>query len=101
MLTLCLEQSACAQASRLTSFTTLWTIVGEWTTASTDCAKYLNGRGVGARYDGSFSGSTRVGSCTGFSGSTSGFSASYKTFMRQYYEAQVSSLVLRFPCSSH
>jgi len=83
--------SACAQGSRLTSYTTLWTIVGEWTTASTDCAKYLNGRGVGARYDGSFSGSPRVGSCTGLTGSRNSFSSSYKTFMRQYYEAQIDS----------
>ncbi|KAF8514765.1 glycoside hydrolase family 5 protein [Gautieria morchelliformis] len=83
--------SACGQASRLTSFTTLWTVVGEWTTASTDCAKYLNGRGVGARYDGTFSGSPFVGSCTGLTGNRNTFSASYKTFMRQYYEAQINS----------
>ncbi|KAE9390781.1 glycoside hydrolase [Gymnopus androsaceus JB14] len=30
----------------------LWLIVGKWTPATTDCAKYLNGRGIGARYDG-------------------------------------------------
>lgn len=27
-----------------------WTISGEWTGAQTDCALWLNGRGVGARY---------------------------------------------------
>ena len=31
-----------------------WTFVGEWTGALTDCARYLNGYGVGGRYDGSF-----------------------------------------------
>ncbi|KIP11128.1 glycoside hydrolase family 5 protein [Phlebiopsis gigantea 11061_1 CR5-6] len=82
--------AACAEASSLSSFD-LWIIVGEWTPAPTDCAKYLNGRGVGARYDGSFSGSTRVGSCTGLTGSASSFSSSYKTFLRQYWEAQVQS----------
>ena len=55
----------------------------------TDCAKYLNGRGVGARYDGSKSGSTRVGSCAGLTGKASTFSSSYKTFLRQTWEAQV------------
>lgn len=81
--------AACAEASNLGPFD-LWTIVGEWTPASTDCAKYLNGRGIGARYDGSFPGSTRVGSCTGLTGPASSFSSSYKTFLRQYWEAQVS-----------
>ncbi|KAF8204071.1 glycoside hydrolase family 5 protein [Pholiota molesta] len=82
--------AACAQASSLTA-SPLWLVVGEWTPAATDCAKYLNGRGVGARYDGSYPGSTRVGSCTGLTGSASSFSASYKTFLRQYWEAQVMS----------
>ncbi|KAF4604892.1 exo-1,3-beta-glucanase [Pleurotus pulmonarius] len=81
-------QTACNKASSLSSFH-LWTIVGEWTPASNDCAKYLNGRGVGSRFDGSFPGSTRVGSCTGLTGKASSFSASYKTFLRQYWEAQV------------
>ncbi|KAI0785373.1 exo-beta-1,3-glucanase [Irpex lacteus] len=80
--------AACANADRLSSFD-LWVIVGEWTPAPTDCAKYLNGRGVGARYDGSFSGSTRVGSCTGKTGNRNSFSSDYKTFLRQYWEAQV------------
>ncbi|CDO68922.1 Glycoside Hydrolase Family 5 protein [Trametes cinnabarina] len=80
-------QAACNEASSISSFD-LWVIVGEWTPAATDCAKYLNGRGVGARYDGSYSGSTRVGSCTGLTGSASSFSSSYKTFLRQYWEAQ-------------
>ncbi|KAF8527568.1 exo-beta-1,3-glucanase [Hysterangium stoloniferum] len=75
----------------LSSFTTLWTVVGEWTTARTDCARNLNGRGIGARFDGTFPGSTKVGSCTGLTGSSSGFSSSYKTFLRQYFEAQIDS----------
>lgn len=87
---LILCQSACAQGANVQSLTSLWTVVGEWTTASTDCAKYLNGRGLGARFDGTFPGSTRVGSCTGQTGSRSTFSSSLKTFMRQYFEAQVS-----------
>ncbi|KIM47526.1 glycoside hydrolase family 5 protein [Hebeloma cylindrosporum] len=80
--------TACGQRSSLTS-STLWTVVGEWTPAANDCAKYLNGRGVGSRFEGSFPGSTRVGSCTGLTGKASSFSSSYKTFLRQYWEAQV------------
>ena len=83
--------AACSAANGL-SASGLWTFVGEWSTASTDCATYLNGRGVGSRYDGSFSGSPRVGSCTGLSGSATSFSSEYKQFLRQYYEAQVRSL---------
>ncbi|KAE9390725.1 glycoside hydrolase family 5 protein [Gymnopus androsaceus JB14] len=67
----------------------LWLIVGEWTPAMTDCAKYLNGRGIGARYDGSYPGSSYVGSCTGKTGSAASFSSDYKVFLRQSWEAQV------------
>ncbi|KAJ7897187.1 glycoside hydrolase family 5 protein [Mycena olivaceomarginata] len=83
-------QTVCAKQGELSSFE-LWIIVGEWTPAHTDCAKYLNGRGSGSRYDGSHSGSTRVGSCTGLTGKASSFSSSYKTFLRQFWEAQVIS----------
>ncbi|EIN11009.1 glycoside hydrolase family 5 protein [Punctularia strigosozonata HHB-11173 SS5] len=81
---------ACAKGSSFSSFSKsqLWLIVGEWTPAATDCAKYLNGKGVGARYDGSYTGSPKIGSCTGKTGSASSFSSSYKTWLRQYWEAQ-------------
>lgn len=82
--------AACAQAGNVGSFD-LWTIVGEWTPARTDCARNLNGRGIGARFDGSFPGSPGVGSCAGFSGSASSFSSEYKTFLRQFWEAQVTA----------
>ncbi|KAH7886065.1 glycoside hydrolase family 5 protein [Phlebopus sp. FC_14] len=82
--------AACQTQSELSSFD-LWLVVGEWSPASTDCAKYLNGRGVGSRYDGTYPGSTAVGSCTGLTGSASSFSSSYKTFLRQFWEAQVIS----------
>jgi len=90
------EQMSMAQhietvcAKQLSNFD-LWVIVGEWTPAYTDCAKYLLGRGIGSRYDGSYAGSTRVGSCTGLTGKASSFSSSYKTFLRQFWEAQVIS----------
>ncbi|KAH9932038.1 exo-beta-1,3-glucanase [Epithele typhae] len=80
-------QAACAMGDDLASFD-LWVVVGEWTPAQTDCAVSLNGRGKGARYDGTLPGSTAVGSCAGLTGSGAGFSSDYKTFLRQYWEAQ-------------
>jgi len=83
-------QAACALGSELSSFD-LWIIVGEWTLAITDCAESLNGRGVGSRFAGTFPGSTKVGNCAGLSGPASSFSSSYKTFLRQFYEAQLTA----------
>ncbi|KAH7096198.1 glycoside hydrolase family 5 protein [Auriculariales sp. MPI-PUGE-AT-0066] len=81
-------KQACQQASELAKFNSLWTFVGEWTTAPNDCAKYLNARGKGARYDGTFPGSTRVGSCYNVTGDASRFSSAYKTTLRKMFEAQ-------------
>ncbi|KAF8167368.1 exo-beta-1,3-glucanase [Crassisporium funariophilum] len=83
-------KDACGHGSTLTS-NTLWTVVGEWSPAANDCAKYLNGRHVGSRYDGSYPGTegSPVGSCNGLTGKASGFSESYKTFLGKYWEAQV------------
>ncbi|KAF5366221.1 hypothetical protein D9758_005707 [Tetrapyrgos nigripes] len=78
--------SACTQGAQLNSFH-LWTIVGEWTPAMTDCASW---KGI-SRYNGSYPGSRGVGSCEGLSGKASTFSRDYKTFLRQSWEAQVMS----------
>ena len=80
--------TACSKRSQYANFH-LWTVVGEWSLAFTDCAKYLNGRGIGARYDGSRPGSTRIGSCTPWTGSGNDFSDQYKAFLRKFWEAQV------------
>ena len=80
---------ACSQGNALSTFH-LWTIVGEWTPAPTDCAKYLNGRGRGARYDGSYPDSPRVGNCSTKTGSGDNFDQDYKTFLSKYWEAQTS-----------
>jgi len=60
--------NACAFGNQLAG-SNKWAIAGEFTGAMTDCAKWLNGRGVGARYDGSFNfngqGSSFIGSCDG------------------------------------
>ena len=86
-------QSACSNAGPLTNYNgyQLWTIVGEWTPAMTDCAKYLNGRGVGARFDGSIApGAPVYRSCEGMTGSGATFSQAYQNFLRMSWEAQVS-----------
>jgi glucan 1,3-beta-glucosidase len=84
-------QAACSFGSNEVAKTDKWTIVGEWTGALTDCAKYLNGRGVGARYDGTYPGSTAIiGSCDGKSqGSVAGLSADDQTSIRRFIEAQL------------
>ncbi|KAF8206460.1 glycoside hydrolase superfamily [Mycena galopus ATCC 62051] len=82
---------ACNSTADLVNFAqhNIWTVVGEWSTAPTDCAQWLNGRGVGARWDGTwFTPNTPLGSCDGWTGSYSNFSADYKTFLRQYWEVQ-------------
>lgn len=60
-----------------------WTIVGEWSAARTDCTKYLNGIGRGARWEGAFGGAGYHGSCGNrVSGSTSSYSAQDKADTR-------------------
>jgi len=60
------------------------TITGEWSTAITDCAKWLNGRNVGARWDGTYAANEPTfGSCDGWTGNMTTFSDNYKTFLRQ------------------
>ncbi|KAF7316857.1 Glycoside hydrolase family 5 protein [Mycena chlorophos] len=107
----------CSSISSLTTFaaSNIWTIVGEWSTAPTDCAVSLNGRGhvtsfffssetsralagtvktdheysVGARWDGTwYTPNTPLGSCAGWTGSYTTFSSNYTTFLRQYWEVQ-------------
>jgi len=65
-----------------------WVVVGEWTGAQTDCAKYLNGYKVGARYDGTFPGSSYVGTCADKNNIES-WSQQLKDDTRGYIEAQL------------
>jgi glucan 1,3-beta-glucosidase len=64
-------------------------VVGEWSPAATDCAKYLNGRGIGARFDGTiFNATEKVGNCAEKTGKASAFDPAYKIFLKRYWEAQ-------------
>ena len=67
-----------------------WTIVGEWTGAMTDCTQWLNGKGKGARYDGTFDGGSVYGSCDGkYKGETKDLSQNDKDNIRSFIEAQM------------
>ncbi|KAF8335351.1 glycoside hydrolase family 5 protein [Cantharellus anzutake] len=85
--------AACARGQEMAAFAHgaggFWTIAGEFTTTVYDCATYINGRGFGSRWDGTYPGSTgALGSCVPYSGPTRAFSQDYKDFMRKYFEAQ-------------
>jgi len=72
--------TACSFGGDMRAVTGKWCIAGEWTGAMTDCAKYLNGYGKGAR----------AGNCDGLStGSVSSFSNDLKSATRSYIEAQL------------
>jgi glucan 1,3-beta-glucosidase len=84
-------QSACANGPKVTG-TDKWLVVGEWTGAQTDCAKWLNGLGKGARYDGTLPASSEgyYGSCDGkYEGTVDGMQDVDKVNLEYYVEAQL------------
>ena len=79
-------QYSCQVLDTLSSYakSNLYTVSGEWSNAITDCAKWLNGRGVGARWDGTWQpNQPTFGSCDGYTGNMSTFSDDYKKFLRK------------------
>lgn len=80
-------QTAC-QVGWDTRFETKWRVVGEFSAALTDCTKWLNGVGRKARYDGSFPGSSYVGSCDNRN-DVSSWTQQQKQESRRYLEAQL------------
>ncbi|GJJ68080.1 glucan 1,3-beta-glucosidase [Entomortierella parvispora] len=67
------------------------TMVGEFSVAVNDCAKYLNGIGLGYRWDGTFGGGKPVSpnaTCVGANDPTT-YTAEYKQFMLNFFNAQV------------
>nr|ACP74152.2 exo-beta-1,3-glucanase [Cyberlindnera saturnus] len=72
----------------------LWNLCGEWSAALTDCAKWLNGVGKGARYDQTFGNSQYTGSCTN-SQDISTWSSDVKANYRRYIEAQLDAFEQR------
>ncbi|MCJ1309786.1 exo-1,3-beta-glucanase [Agyrium rufum] len=82
------RQLVCNNAASYAGNSDHWLVVGEWTAAMTDCAPALNGYLVGARYDGTYPGSSYVGSCAGLE-DPSTWSDTFKSDMRGYVEAQL------------
>lgn len=85
--------TACAFGAQMAT-SNKWTISGEWTGAMTDCAQWLNGRGIGARYDGTYEdngvGSSYIGSCDGkYSGTVAGLSEADHNNIATFIEAQI------------
>jgi len=73
-----------------------WSIAGEWTGAMTDCARWLNGRGVGARYDGTYNyngqSSSYIGSCSGkFSGTVARLGQADHNNIKSFINAQMAA----------
>ncbi|ABN67731.2 Glucan 1,3-beta-glucosidase precursor (Exo-1,3-beta-glucanase) [Scheffersomyces stipitis CBS 6054] len=65
-----------------------WNVAGEWSAALTDCAKWLNGVGRGARYAGQYDNSAYIGDCTPYL-DLGTWTQDYKTNVRKYIEAQL------------
>jgi len=80
-------QIACGNGASEISGADKWVVVGEWSSAMTDCATWLNGFGRGARYDGSYQ-SSYVGSCSP-KNDFSQWDDSMKTNTRKFIEAQL------------
>ncbi|KAI9735756.1 MAG: exo-1,3-beta-glucanase [Claussenomyces sp. TS43310] len=81
--------TACAVGNKVKQ-TDKWLVVGEWTGAQTDCAKWLNGLGKGARYDGTFEGTTGYGNCDNkYEGSVADMLEVDKTNLAMFVEAQL------------
>jgi len=65
-------------------------VIGEWSGAFTDCAKWLNGYNTGARYQGQFGGSPYIGDCgRKVSGKVVDLPQVEKDRIRRYIEAQL------------
>jgi glucan 1,3-beta-glucosidase len=69
--------------------TDLWTIVGEWSLATTDCARYLNGLGLGSRWDGTHP--SRVGKGPIRPNATCASPQGDEQFLRAFYTAQTTA----------
>ncbi len=80
--------AACAFGKQLNG-ESLTPITSEWSGAMTDCTKWLNGVGRGARYDKTYSNNkTYIGSCEGIN-DISRWSDSKKNGTRRFIEAQM------------
>ncbi|KAF3916041.1 hypothetical protein ABW21_db0202278 [Orbilia brochopaga] len=78
---------ACGSLGEVTN-SNKYVVVGEWSAAMTDCARWLNGFGRGARYEGVYDGSPRYGACSS-QGTLSRMSYDQRQRLRMFIEAQI------------
>lgn len=71
-----------------------WNVVGEWSAALTDCARWLNGVGRGARWSGDYDNSWLTNSCSEFT-EIANWPDWHKVNVRKYVEAQLDSYETR------
>jgi len=67
------------------------TTAGEFSNAVTDCGLYLNNVGGGSRYEGTYTGSTRVGDCSTWT-DWQNYDSTMKTSIRQFALASMDAL---------
>lgn len=70
-----------------------WNLVGEWSAALTDCARWLNGVGRGARWSGDYDNSPYINSCDQFT-EFANWPDWQKTNTRKYIEAQLDAYTM-------
>jgi len=78
----------CGSDRATVSASFLPSVTGEWSLATTDCAKWLNGFNTGSRYDGTFPPNVVVGSCKG-KNSTDGWTQEYRDYLLTFAELQM------------
>ncbi|KAI4171354.1 MAG: hypothetical protein LQ343_004310 [Gyalolechia ehrenbergii] len=83
------REYVCTNSPSYAGNTNHWTVVAEWSGAMTDCAAALNGWQIGARYDGYYPNSTKIGSCDNINFIET-WSQQLKTDTQLYIAAQIS-----------
>jgi glucan 1,3-beta-glucosidase len=71
-----------------------WNFCGEWSAALTDCARWLNGRGRGSRWEGQYDNSNYNGDCSAYANIDT-WPQEYKENVRKYIEAQLDAFELK------
>eukprot|EP00457_Paulinella_chromatophora_P002471 gb/GEZN01002476.1/.p1 GENE.gb/GEZN01002476.1/~~gb/GEZN01002476.1/.p1 ORF type:complete len:690 (+),score=90.84 gb/GEZN01002476.1/:27-2072(+) len=84
-------QFACKRSHPQLCESPLPSFVGEWSLATDDCTKWLNGFHDGARWEGTFDGYWRLGSCAGRSDMNNKtiWTDEYKEFLYSFAEVQM------------
>ncbi|KAJ1964343.1 glucan exo-1,3-beta-glucosidase [Dipsacomyces acuminosporus] len=87
-------KATCQDGANVRNFNShLWTVTGEWSLAVSDCARWLNGFGRGARWDGSMSwelnGPVFAGATCSDQNSMCSWDGEKRQFLRKFAEAQM------------